>query len=243
MKNDSMKNSAQLLAAFGFALTTLPAFGQQAQSVIPGGTNGPTVVSPGKGLTENLSVTNGSRTTLSVGNSTAFGSSSNISAGAGVVAVSRSVLIPSSVGIVSTIGSNPSKLGVTNISISNLSAKGSGTITPGSNSGAGSDSKVTSDCAAGYCSNYASGNALIDGMGAEVKMTIGNDANSQASFFTTVHQQVDGAACAPTATVACKYVLTDNLMTGNAGASANLSTNTNIDIQANSFTQTFAQSF
>lgn len=191
--------------------------------------------------TENLSLTNGSRTSLSVGNATSFGASANLSASEGLTAISRSVLIPASVVIESTIGSNPSSLGKTSINISNLTAKGGGTVTPGSASGASGSTINATD------SQFASGIATIDGMGATVKMNIGTTSltpDSQASFFAIVHPNVikGDAACAPTNGISCRYDA-NGLVSGNAGANANLSTTTNIDIQANSFVQTFAQGF
>lgn len=214
-------------------------------------TGNPTVIAPSVGstrTTENLSLTVGSRTSLSVGNSTSFGASANLSASEGLTAISRSVLIPATVVIESTIGSNPSSLGKTNINISNLTAKGGGTITPGSSSGASGSTINATD------SQFASGVATIDGMGATVKMNIGSSAtatstpstsDSQASFYAIVHPSVlkGSAACSPSNGVACSYIDASGLVSGNAGANANLSTTTNIDIQANSFVQTFAQGF
>ena len=211
-------------------------------------TGNPTVVAPSATSlrsTENLSLTVGSRTSLSVGNSTSFGASANLSASEGLTAISRSVLIPASVVIESTIGSNPGSLGKTSINISNLTAKGGGTITPGSGSGASGSTINATD------SQFASGVATIDGMGANVKMNIGSitsatpsSTDSQASFFATVHPNVlkGSAACSPTNGISCTYN-ENGLVSGNAGANANLSTTTNIDIQANSFVQTFAQGF
>ena len=87
-------------------------------------------------------------------------------------------------------------------------------------------------------------------MGAEVKMNIGStpssqtSTGSQASFYSIVHPHVIGA-CTPSAdaTAPCTFKENNGIVSGNAGASANLNTQTNIDIQANSFTTTFAQSF
>ena len=202
---------------------------------------GITIIPPEKGMTQNLSVTNGSRTSLSVGNNTSFGASTNLTLSEGLTGVSRTVLIPSSVGISSKIGDNPAQQ--TRIDISNLSARGGG----------GSIDPLTGKTVAGGTINlesgtqYASGNAYIEGMGAAVNLDInpGNpSARGEASFFTTVHlnnnQQI---ACSPTNEVACSYTVNDKLVSGNSGASASLSTTTNIDINGNAFVNTFAQSF
>lgn len=229
------------LLASALLLTATSVQAQLSQSVIaPTGTSvvAPSVTS-GRS-TENMSVTNGSRTTLSVGNSTSFGASANISASEGLTAVSRSVLVPASAAITSNIGSNPNTLGVTKINISNLTAKGGGTINPAAQGGIGTGTTIQSTDG-----QFASGDATIDGMGASVTMGIGPTTaspNSEASFFSIVHPNT-ASACSPTDKTACAYTQLNGLVTGNAGASANLSTQTNIDIQANSFTQTFAQSF
>ena len=214
----------------------------QAQSVI--GPNGVTAIAPTTGGTENLSVTNGSRTSLSVGNSTSFGASANLSASAGLTAISRSALVPATATVGSSIGTTGTNVGVTKINISNLTAKGGGTVNPTAQGGIGIGTTINSSEG-----QFASGDATIDGMNATVNMSIGKSATtpeSQASFFAVVHPNLDPAnttACAPTVDGGCIYAPQDALVSGNAAASANLSTQTNIDIQANSFTQTFAQSF
>ena len=202
---------------------------------------GITVVPPEKGMTQNLSVTNGSRTSLSVGNNTSFGASTNLTLSEGLTGVSRTVLIPSSVGISSKIGDNPAQQ--TKIDISNLSARGGG----------GSIDPLTGRTVSGGTiilesgTQYASGNAYIEGMGAAVNLNIdpgSPSARGEASFFTTVHlnnnQQI---ACSPTNELACSYTVNNQLVSGNSGASASLSTTTNIDINGNAFVNTFAQSF
>lgn len=212
-----------------------------AQSVI--GPSGATAVAPTKGGTENLSVTNGSRTSLSVGNSTSFGASANLSASKGLTAVSSSALVPAAVTVGSSIGITGTSIGVTNISISNLTAKGGGTVNPTAQGGIGTGTTINSSEG-----QFASGEATIDGMNATVNMSIGKSAEtpeSQASFFAVVHPNLASTtACLPfVGNDGCVYAPQDDLVSGNAAASANLSTQTNIDIQANSFTQTFAQSF
>jgi hypothetical protein len=215
----------------------------QAQSAIS--PSGVTAAPPTGGGTENLSVTNGSRTSLSVGNSTSFGASTNLSLSSGLVGVGRSVLVPATATVSSSIGTTGTTNGITKINISNLTAKGGGTVNPSAQGGIGSGTTINSTEG-----QFASGDATIDGMNATVNMSIGKtttDSASQASFFAIVNPNMKpddtNKACSPTVDVACNYLPQDALVSGNAAASANLSTQTNIDIQANSFTQTFAQSF
>jgi len=232
-----LKLSSVVAASVASAVVSSALIPVQAQ-ITQGGI---TVAAPEKGTTQNLSVTNGSRTSLTVGNTTSFGASSNLTLSEGLTGVSRTVLIPSSVAINSDIGDNA--LGQTTINISNLAANGdSGSLTPDGDSGV---SGGTIELSEG--TQYASGNADILGMGAAVVLDIDPgkaSAPGEASFFATVHKNINGLeACQPTHEKACSYVANDGLVSGNTGANASLSTNTNIDINANSFVNTFAQSF
>jgi hypothetical protein len=240
----AMKALLPVFAIFALSSSSL------AQSIIQNATTGdnPSTIralAPTGGGTENLSVTNGSRTSLSVGNSTSFGASTNLSLSAGLVGVGRSTLIPATTTVTSNIGTTGTKVGITTINISNLTAKGGGTVNPNKTEGIGDGTTIESNDG-----QFASGDATIDGMSATVSMTIDpnvkvGDVNSQASFYSIVHPNLTSAsaACEPSAGKPCAYVTQDALVSGNAAASANLATQTNIDIQASSFTQTFAQSF
>jgi len=243
----TLKAMKALLSVFAIFALSSPSLAQSVIENTTTGTNASTVkaLAPTGGGTENLSVTNGSRTSLSVGNSTSFGASTNLSLSSGLVGVGRSTLIPAATTVKSNIGEFGSTKGITTINISNLTAKGGGTINPNSTVGIGSGTTI--DSTEGQ---FASGDAKIDGMSATVEMTIdpkvaiGGGVNSQASFYSIVHPNlVAGQKCEPSTVQACEYKAQDALVSGNAAASANLATQTNIDIQANSFTQTFAQSF
>ena len=109
---------------------------------------------PEAGRTEQLNVSQGQRTTLSVGNGVTLGTSAQFTSSIGSVALSRSVLQPSLVKLESSIGKG-AVLGLTDINIENISANSDGgTIQSdgGSNLNVGVDSK------------FASGKARIDGM-------------------------------------------------------------------------------
>ncbi len=234
---------AQSLLATGVFAFCAPTGFAQVSSDTPTQiqSGGVIVISPGAGTTNNLSTTSGTKVTLSVGNSTSFGAAANLSASSGVTAVARSVLEPSSVAINSEIGQNT--LALTKIDIANLSSAGSGgTITPEGHVG-------TFDIAE-TGSNYASGNAIIEGMGAAVQMEI-SESSGNVGFFATVQPNtLDSAACFGTSgsngeanSGACSFEQADTLVSGNAAGSANLSTQTNIDINSSNFTTVFAQSF
>ena len=232
-----LKLSGVVAASVASAVLSSALIPAQAQ-ITQGGI---TVAAPEKGTTQNLSVTNGSRTSLAVGNTTSFGASSNLTLSKGLTGVSRTVLIPSSVSINSDIGDNA--LGQTTINISNLAANGDGgSITPDGDAGVNGGIIELQEG-----TQYASGNADIIGMGAAVVLNIDPgsvSAPGEASFFATVFPNINGLdACQPTHDKACPYVTNDDLVSGNTGANASLSTTTNIDINANAFVNTFAQSF
>ena len=109
---------------------------------------------PEAGRTEQLNVSQGQRTTLSVGNGVTLGTSAQFTSSIGSIALSRSVLQPTRVELKSSIGQG-AVLGLTDINIENISANSDGgTIQSdgGSNLNVGVDSK------------FASGKARIDGM-------------------------------------------------------------------------------
>jgi len=203
---------------------------------------GVSVAAPPKGETQNVNVSSGSRTSLVVGNSTSFGASAQLNTSPGVTALSSSTLTPTSISIGSNIGQNA--LQSTTISIANLSSKDNAKTSD-------ADGLNTSDIG----NSSASGNVSIDGMSAEVKLDIRTPATlyegvahegpGEASFDVAVFPVRDGAPseeCVDNAR-ACTFTSTDNLKSGNASASANLNTSTNVDINANEFTNIFAQSF
>ena len=109
---------------------------------------------PEAGRTEQLNVSQGQRTTLSVGNGVTLGTSAQFTSSIGSVALSRSVLEPTRVFLESSIGKG-AVLGLTDINIENISANSDGgTI----QSDGGSSLNVGAD------SKFASGKARIDGM-------------------------------------------------------------------------------
>ena len=80
---------------------------------------------PEAGRTEQLNVSQGQRTTLSVGNGVTLGTSAQFTSSIGSVALSRSVLQPTRVVLESSIGKG-AVLGLTDINIENISANSDG---------------------------------------------------------------------------------------------------------------------
>ena len=202
---------------------------------------GVSVGAPPVGETQTVNVSSGSRTSLVVGNATAFGASSQLNTSPGVTAVSSSVLTPTSISIQSAIGQGG---GITSIDIANLSSKDNANT---------SDAEGLNTTEIGNTS--ASGEVDIAGMVSEVNLDIKtantlydgvlHEGPGQAAFDVAVFPARDAAPtseCVGDAR-ACTYTSLDNLKSGNASASANLSTSTNVDINASEFTNIFAQSF
>ena len=233
----------RLLVLSSVLIGTFFVFSSKTSAQVTVTLGGVSVAAPTKGETQNINVSSGSRTSLVVGNSTNFGASTQLNTSTGVTAVSSSTLTPTSIGIGSNIGKNP--LQATTISIENLTSKdNTNTSDP--------DGLNTTDVG----NSSASGNVNIEGMGAEVSL----DIKTADTFYEGVAHQGPGKASFDVAVFpiredgtpstecvddarACTYTSSDNLKSGNASASANLSTSTNVDINASEFTTIFAQSF
>ena len=140
---------------------------------------------PEAGRTEQLNVSQGQRTTLSVGNGVTLGTSAQFTSSIGSVSVSRSVLQPTSVALESSIGGG-TVLGRTDINIENITANSNGgniQSEGGSNMEVGADSK------------FASGKALIDGMTASSKVLVDTtlpegEGKGVAEYYATANPQV-----------------------------------------------------
>ena len=192
-----------------------------------------------KGTTQNLSVQNGSKSSLAFGTNTAFGASLSTQSSSGMTTVIESKFVPSTASITSSIGSGETS-GVTRATISNLKAQGTGTLPI-----PGGDGTLTSDQV-----NFASGNALLEGVGATVDLSLTGDGDSKFSAIAapnTVGHTVDNACSL--ATGACLYSGVDGKKPydeqqfANGNATATITSNTTVDIQTNQFSSTFAQSF
>jgi len=194
-----------------------------------------------KGTTQNLSIQNGSKSSLAFGTNTSFGASLSTQSSPGMSAVIESTFVPSSASISSSIGSSPDALGTTKATITNLKAQGAGTLpVPG---GSGS---ITSDQA-----NYASGNALLEGVGATIDLSLVGSGGSKFSAIVTpntVGYTPGGSTCSIAggdciyADVNGKKPYADQQF-ANGNATATITSNTTVDIQTNQFASTFAQSF
>ncbi len=236
---ESSKKLLFALAALA-SIVAIPCDFASAQITIELG--GVSATSPEKGSTNNLNVSSGSRTSLVVSNATTFGASANLNASPRVTSFATSTLTPTTASVVSSIGNTADQTTV--INIANLQSAGNSANEP--------DLKI----------NEASGDVLIKGMTADVRLDVRTKGTAydskvhngpgEASFDVAVYPEQSNkvvqsgwwqsAECADDLRK-CEFIATDKLTSGNASASANLNTATNVDINASNFTTVFAQSF
>lgn len=197
----------------------------------------PNPTAAAKGTTQNLSVQNGSKSSLAFGTNTAFGASLSTQSSPGMNSIIESRFVPSTASITSSIGSGDTA-GVTKATISNLKAQGTGIIgVPGG------DGSITTDQA-----NFASGNALLEGVGATVDLSLTGDG---VLHLQQVYLQIlldipltNHAAQPPIAYIQMQMVKAySEQQFANGNATATITSNTTVDIQTNQFSSTFAQSF
>ena len=143
--------TAGLIAGMNMPLLIPAANAQVAGITVTLG--GVSAAAPAKGETQSLNVSQGARTTLSVGNGVQIGTQAQMSSSIGTISLSRSVLEPTSVTLGSTIGRNDTQTTV--INIENITANGSG----GNIASEGGSNIEVADG-----SKFASGRADIVGM-------------------------------------------------------------------------------
>ena len=80
-------------------------------------------------------------------------------------------------------------------------------------------------------------NIKADGSSGANKTPLTHKFDEETGYWDTVN------ACSPTSETECTYVDADVLKTGNASASSNYQTTTNIDINSSDFTTVFGQAF
>ena len=134
---------------------------------------------PKKGETQQLNVSQGQRTALSVGNGVTVGTAAQFTSSVGTISVARSVLEPTSVFLKSSIGDNTGQ--VTKIHIENITANSNG----GSiNSEGGSNMDVEDG------SKFASGKADIIGMVSSSVVVVDVSKGGKAEYYATANPQV-----------------------------------------------------
>ena len=189
-----LKSTKLVGASIGF--TALSLIGSVGNAQVAGGItvtmSGVSATIPEKGQTNQLNVSQGQRTTLSVGNGVTLGTSAQFTSSIGSVSVSRSVLEPTHVSLTSSIGGgyiNDNKdliTGRTDINIENISANSDG---GNIQSDGGSNMNVAAN------SKFASGKAIISGMTATSKVEVDTTLDAGkgkgvAEYYATANPQV-----------------------------------------------------
>ena len=172
----------------------------------------PNLPTPTKGETINMSIQTGTRSQLSFGSNTSFGTSVNASVTEGTSASAYSSLAPTAGGSLSlAIGATPSTPSVTTAKIDNLKAT----------TATGSDS---------------SGNANLTGVQGKLEFTLDAARTEFKAQTQTLHQTYGTDGQHGTSLGKGNQIST-------AGGSANVNSNTNVDINSSAFTSMFSQAY
>jgi len=204
-----------VLASFGMGL--IFAFVAKAQTA----PDIPLELIAGEGRSVTANVSNGSRATLTVGTSNAFGVTTSMSGMAGSTVSSSSQLTPSAGSISTQLGSSSGD-GPPSIAadIQNVRTVGGGATT--FDAGSGTTGSVNSEDEA----QFAEGNTTLTGMSSTFGMDLSPD---ETSFSASVSNPGTSNEAATNVS--------------NAQASANVNSNINVDISNTTFSSAFSQNF
>jgi len=204
-----------VLASFGMGL--MFAFVAKAQTA----PDIPASLIAGEGRSVTANVSNGSRATLTVGTSNAFGVTTSMSGMAGSTISSSSSLAPSTGSITTQLGSSSGD-GPPSIAadIQNVRTVGGGTTN--FDAGSGTSGNVNSEDEA----QFAEGNTNLTGMSSN----FGMDLSPEGTGFTSSVENPGTSNEAAT-------------NVSNAQASANVNSNINVDISNTTFSSAFSQNF
>ena len=200
------------------------------------------------GQTINKSLQQGAKSNLSFGTNTSFGANLSTQNSSGMTVSAKSSFTPLQTSISSSIGAVEGSVGKTTASISNLRAQ---EYAAGSSAGTTQMiiDPVTEKEVPLILKNSASGEAVLDGVGATVNIEL-NPASSGFSI-ESMPNIVGNIGCnaAAGAVTPCIYTDPDGLKpypelqvsSGNAGAS--ITSNTNVDIGTTNFISSFSQTY
>jgi len=194
----------------------------------------PDVTPAPKGQTINMSLQTGSKSNLSFGTNSSFGASLSSQYSPGMTVTTTSNFNPSEASIHSEIGTG-STPGKTTATISNLRAQGNGPTTV-----AGAPINALD-------ANFASGNAILEGLTAGVKIIL--DPKLSLFEVEATPNIIGSAGCNPSSTTACKYTKDDGTKPypdqqfANGSSTGTVNTNTTVDIGTTQFSSSFSQSF
>ena len=215
VRSHILKALTGVLASFGMGL--IFAFVAKAQTA----PDIPLELIAGEGRSVTANVSNGSRATLTVGTSNAFGVTTSMSGMAGSTVSSSSQLTPSagsiSTQLCSSSGDGPPSIAA---DIQNVRTVGGGATT--FDAGSGTTGSVNSEDEA----QFAEGNTNLTGMSS----TFGMDLSPEdTSFVSSIENPGTNNEAATNVS--------------NAQASANVNSNINVDISNTTFSSAFSQNF
>ena len=208
-----MKEPIEVLSIITIAslfIGTGPAFSQALPAL-------PTAVA---GQTSTVNVSSGTRATLSIGTSNAFGTTATISAMPGATVKSESKLAPLTGKIKTSLGSTGTTEGPSTIKADITNVRTSGGGTTNFDNGQGDTGSVTSE----KDSNFAEGSTTLIGMGSDFEVEL----NPEKTSYSV---SVDSPSNSTTSNVS------------NGSAAANITSNINVDISNTAFSSAFAQGF
>jgi hypothetical protein len=210
-----MKN---LIASFGsllFVSGAIPLFAQEL----------PTLTAPAKGDTMNMSVQNGTRSSLSFGSSTSFGASVNLTSTEGTSTSASSSLAPDAGASLNfSIGAGPAA-GTTSVNIDNLRTQGTAPAN-GSDTNGGTQE-----------STMSSGVAELTGVQSQLNLTLDSARTGFTARSNTLHSSYGAIAGQD------GQQLGTGSQNSSASGAATVNSNTNVDINSTTFTSVFMQAF
>jgi hypothetical protein len=192
----------------------------------------PTLTTPAKGDTINMSVQTGSKSSLNFGSSTSFGVTVNMNATEGTSTAVSSKLAPSEGTLLFSIGSGAVP-GTTSANINNLRANGGGETNV-----AGSPINVTGDNA-----NFSSGVAELAGVQGKLDLKLDSSKTGFEARTNTLHKAATGQPAYGTIAGQDGPQVGTGSQSATASGSASVNTSTNVDINSSSFTSVFLQAF
>jgi len=200
----------------------------------------------GPGESKNNSLNTGSRASLTLGTSSSFGSSAQVSSTDAYKLDAVAAFVPLSGSWKSTFGSkspsSPTEGGLIKANVGNIRSQGSGTIfdnlesTPQSVSSGESNSSNSSITPAtsdnGYAVNakdgtFAEGDATLEGVNTEIELVL----NPESTFTSTTITYLEGNEDK------------NPMATANGGANLGLNNSLNVDLSNTSFSNAFSQAF
>jgi len=251
MKNSNLLNSVDFI--FKFSKSAFLAFPfllavTSSTSYVNAETESflPKEMIAGPGESKNNSLNTGSRASLTLGTSSSFGSSAQVSSTDAYKLDAVAAFVPLSGSWKSTFGSkspsSPTDGGLIKANVGNIRSQGSGTIfdnlesTPQSVSSGESNSSNSSITPAtsdnGYAVNakdgtFAEGDATLEGVNTEIELVL----NPESTFTSTTITYLEGNEDK------------NPMATANGGANLGLNNSLNVDLSNTSFSNAFSQAF